>query len=470
MHCFRTVVFSAFIGLFSVCFPCQPATAQPVVSSWGDNESGELGDGTYSTTSTLVSVRGLIGLTSSVSGGFIHSLALKSDHTVWAWGQNASGQLGNGTFVDSPIPVQVAGLSDVTAIAAGGYHSLALKGDGTVWAWGTNNHGELGDGTSANRNTPGQVSGLSDVKAIAAGFVNGLALKSDGTVWSWGYNIDGELGNGTNVRSNVPVPVIVLSGVTAIAAGGLHTLALKGDGTVWSWGYNQGGQLGNGTYNPSFPYGINLPVPVSGLTGVTSIAGGYFHSLALKSDATIWAWGRNDYGELGNSSIPAAYSPVQVSGLSGVTALAGGVFYSLALKNDGTLWSWGFNQLGELGNGTYTSTSVPGRVGGVSGVTAFAAGGYHVLVLNTPNTAQLITGLIAQVENPSLGLSNGETKALTSKLDAALASYKRGNSTAAGNQLSAFINQVNELVRTGRLTPSHGATLIAAASSILAAL
>jgi alpha-tubulin suppressor-like RCC1 family protein len=241
--------------------------------------------------------------------------------------------LGNGTtYINSNTPVQVSALSGVTAIAGGFAHSLALKSDGTVWAWGYNSNGQLGDGTYTTRNTPVQVSALSGVTAIAAGAYHSLALKSDGTVWASGWDVVGQLGNGTSTDSNTPVQVSGLSGMTAIAGGYFHSLALKSDGTVWAWGFNGYGELGNGTYTNS-----NTPVQVSGLSGVTAIAGGYFHSLALKSDGTVWAWGQDIFGQLGNGTFittppDGIGTPTQVSGLSGITAVAGGAYHSLALK------------------------------------------------------------------------------------------------------------------------------------------
>ncbi len=183
----------------------------------------------------------------AIAAGAYHTVALKNDGTVWAWGWNDCGQLGDGTTTNRTIPVQVKGISDVVAIAAGMYHTVALKNDGTVWAWGVNEYGKLGDGTTNNSFTPVQVNGISNVKAIAAGAYHTVALKNDGTVWTWGYNHYGELGNGTTVDSSTPVQVKGISDVKAIAAGACHTVALKNDGTVWAWGCNYDGELGNGT-------------------------------------------------------------------------------------------------------------------------------------------------------------------------------------------------------------------------------
>jgi alpha-tubulin suppressor-like RCC1 family protein len=199
--------------------------------------------------------------------------------------------------------------------------------------------------------------------------------------FGWGDNIYGQLGDGINTDSNVPVQVLNLSGITAIAGGGDHSLALKQDGTVWAWGWNGYGQLGNGT-----TFDGNLPVPVSGLTGIAAIAAGSGHSFALKNDGTVWAWGYNGDGELGNGTNTNSNVPVQVSNLSEITAMAGGGYHSLALKQDGSVWAWGYNSLGQLGNGTYSNSNIPVQVLNLSGITAIAGGGDHSLALKNDGT------------------------------------------------------------------------------------
>ena len=195
---------------------------------------------------------------------------------------------------------------------------------------------------------------------IACGAYHTIALKSDGTVWAWGANQAGQLGDGTHIdntdiiHAGIPVQVSSLSGVTAIAGGRDHTAALKSDGTVWAWGYNYYGQLGDGTTTNSY-----TPVQVSSLSGVTAIAGGYYHTIALKSDGTVWTWGNNDIGQLGDGTTNNRLTPVQVSGLSGVTAIAGGYSHTIALKSGGTVWAWGYNKDGQLGNVTIKNWSTP---------------------------------------------------------------------------------------------------------------
>jgi alpha-tubulin suppressor-like RCC1 family protein len=346
--------------------PCAPACA------WGANGYGQLGTGNFTGSNVPVSMT-TVSTIVTVASHQQHSMALKSDGTVWAWGYNNVGQLGNGTISSSYTPpVQVLNLTGVIAIGVGNQHSVALKSDGTVWAWGYNNNGELGNGTRTNSSIPVQVPGLTGVRAIAIGHDHNLGLLSDGTLQAWGYNANGELGNGTTANALTPVSV-GLSGVTAIAAGMNHSLAVLGDGTVRAWGYNFYGALGNGTQTSS-----NVPVPVSGLNSVIAVVGGDLHSLALKTDGTVWAWGYNATGQLGNGTLTNSTTPVQVPGLSGVVAIASGKGpHNLALKNDNSVWAWGSGAVGQLGNGTNANSRTPVPVSNLYGAVAIAAGYQH---------------------------------------------------------------------------------------------
>jgi alpha-tubulin suppressor-like RCC1 family protein len=322
------------------------------VKGFGENASGQLGDGTTVDRNTPVSVTGLTSIISVSGGGDqleAHSLALKSDGIVWSWGSNIYGGLGNGTTTNSLTPVQVLVLTGVSKISAGGWHSVALKDDGTVWTWGWNSDGQLGIGTLVDKNVPVQVNGLTGVIAISAGTYHTLALKSDGTVWAWGDNISGQIGDGTTTDRTTPVQVTGLTGVTCIAAGRFFSLAVKSDGTVWTWGENLYGQLGNGTTTDS-----HVPIQVSGLTGITSatVATGAFHCMAVKNDGTIWAWGRNTYGNLGDGTVINRFTPVQMLDISNATILAAGTNFSLLVKGDGSFWGCGRNASGQLGDGT----------------------------------------------------------------------------------------------------------------------
>lgn len=345
---------------------------------------------------------------STVSAGLAHSLALSSDGTVWAWGDNSEGQLGNNRsdLQKSPTPVQVSDLTNVVAVAAGGAHSLALKKDGTVWGWGNNEYGQGGFGKVEllaggpdyympdqflRSYTPLQVQGLTDIIAIAAGMDYSLALKADGTVWSWGSNPYGrQLTNTSGGFTNTPAQVQIdsyghkLTDITKISAGSAFGLALKKDGTVWTWG----GLLvdDEGVHNS-----VATAQQVFSLTDVVSISAGYNHSLALKSDGTVWGWGSNELFQLGDRNTGENWStPLQISGLNHVHAIVAGTYLSLVLKTDGTVWSWGANLWGQLGDAvafeTEPLTKDPVQVKGLTNVTAISSGfGFNIARQNGGN-------------------------------------------------------------------------------------
>jgi alpha-tubulin suppressor-like RCC1 family protein len=292
-------------------------------------------------------------------------LVLKSDSTVWAWGRNDYGALGNGTLVGSIIPQNVTGLTDVIEIEAGDFFSAALKSDSTVWVWGHNNSGQLGIGNSTNSSTPIQIPTLTGVTHIAAGRMFMLAIKSDSTVWAWGLNDQSQAGTGAQTPSvfNTPIQVPNLDSIIDISASRYaHALALKSDGTVWAWGYNQFGQVGNATNTISL-----VPTQVINLNNIIALPkiSGYGHSLALKSDSTVWSWGYNLNGQLGNGTNTDTNIAVQVNNLSGVIAITCGDNHSLALKADGTIWAWGYNASGQLGDGTTLDAKNPVQVSGI---------------------------------------------------------------------------------------------------------
>jgi alpha-tubulin suppressor-like RCC1 family protein len=421
----RTNPLWGFVGLLvTVCVLALagPAwAASPSTFAWGENEVGQLGNGTVANTEVRSPIGGLSDV-SALAGGRRHSLALLSDGTVMAWGENAWGQLGDGadtgpdtchaefaqaTGDEIPCatrPTPVEGISEAVTIAAGAQHSLALLKNGTVVAWGDNELGQLGDGTRSGPDhcyteaeptqcstKPVPVSGLSEVTAIAAGENFSLALLKNGTVEAWGSNDLGDLGDGTSsAADDLPAPVLGLSGVKAIAARGGTGLALLSNGTVMAWGSNEFGELGDGTNagpefcaaNSQLPCS-GTPVPVSGLDHVSAIAMGA-SGLALLEDGTVMAWGDNDSGELGDGThtgpeecFPINFcstTPVAVSGLEHVTEIAGSDEHSLALLSDGTVMTWGMNWEGQLGNGTRESSDVPVAVLGLEDATAIAGG------------------------------------------------------------------------------------------------
>jgi alpha-tubulin suppressor-like RCC1 family protein len=320
------------------------------VKAWGNNQFGQLGDGTTTDRYTPVEAVVLTNI-ASVAAGAYHSLALRNDGKVWSWGKNDHGQLGDGTLFESHVPKQINGLSNIISIVAGFDYSLALKNDGTVWAWGGNLWGVLGDGTYVDKFQPLQVSNLSGIISIVAGTEHCLALKSDGTVWSWGWNASGCLGDGSNVaKRSAAAQIPSLSGITAIAANGsYHSLALKNDGTVWTWGDNFYGQLGDGTSIEK-----SIPTQLASLTNVTSIGTGERHSFAVRIDGGLWAWGWNGNGQLGVDFTFSFFqlNPVNVTLLPGTTRIVGGSFHSLAQKADGNVYTMGSNVYGQLGDGS----------------------------------------------------------------------------------------------------------------------
>ncbi len=285
----------------------------------------------------------------TIAAGTSHTAVLRSDGTVWTFGSNIYAALGRNALVSpdpNPVPGFVPGLTGVTAIVAGSDHTVALRSDGTVWTFGLNAAGQLGSVTlpvSVQDQVAAQVPGLTSVTAIAAGAYHTLALRSDGTVWSFGDNRSGDLGRTTGSSGYNPnaAPVPGLTGVTALAAGYYHTVLLRSDGTVWAFGDNRSGQLGWAT-TPAFSPGL-VPTRVSGLRDVTAIAAGGYRTAVLRSDGTVWTFGLNSYGELGRITAPLFQDqfPAQVPGLTNVTAIAAGAEHTLALRADATVWSSG---------------------------------------------------------------------------------------------------------------------------------
>jgi alpha-tubulin suppressor-like RCC1 family protein/chitodextrinase len=315
----------------------------------------------------------------AIAGGRKHSIAVKDDGTVWTWGANDSKQLGTGsTIASTNIPIRVTTLTGMIAVAAGSDHNLALKSDGTVWGWGFNSTGQLGNSSTSTPATPVKATGLSGVQEITAGYNHSAAITADGSVWTWGGNSYGQLGNGALVTKTAPIKVSGLL-ATSVAAGTYYTLIAAQDGTVWGWGYNTSGQLGNNTLINS-----SVPVKANGLSNVTRVAAGASHALALKSDGTVWAWGLNSSGQLGRGTTNSSPVAVQVSGLSGVVEIACGGAHSLAIKSDGTIWTWGSNGKGQLARGG--NSLVPAQVSGATSVVGMAGASSHTMVLFADGT------------------------------------------------------------------------------------
>ncbi|ACL40856.1 Alpha-tubulin suppressor and related RCC1 domain-containing protein-like protein [Pseudarthrobacter chlorophenolicus A6] len=356
--------------------------ADGTVWAWGQNNMGQLGDGTTHYRDAPVQVVGLRGVTSIVADTDT-AYALLADGTVRAWGNNCDGMLGNGTSGCSPTtpfnsatayistPVKVVGLTGVASLSATFLATYAVLADGTVWAWGHNYNGQLGDGTTTDRNAPVRVRGLTGVESIAVAYQNAYALLTDGTVRAWGSNADGQTGSASPIWTNsipAPVPVSGLTGVTSITTSGGGAYALLSDGTVRAWGGNRSGGLGDGSIREN----SNVPVKVAGLTGVASISAGYGTAYAVLADGTVRAWGFNPNGQVGNGTTTVTRSPAQVIGLARVAAITSNGFSTYAQLTDGTVRAWGYNGEGQLCNGTTTSSSTPVVVQGLTNVRRLA--------------------------------------------------------------------------------------------------
>lgn len=460
--------------------------ADGAVRAWGLNGSGELGDGTGVKRSQPVCA--LIAGVRRVSVSASHTLAVGQDGTVWAWGNGGFGMLGDGSVASHvvPSPVQVAGLTGVTAVAAGYFHSLALKNDGTVWAWGGNASGELGDGSTADRAAPAQVAGLTGIVAVAAGRAHSVALRNDGAVFAWGANAFGQVGDGSLADQAAPVRVTGVA-ARAIAASESQTVAVLTDGRPWGWGETLGlgldvtargpavespakladfadvaavatargltvlaradgsvWYLGTGLagrYGGGLVDGVVSPLaPPLAVTGVAvgsdqlfvllrdgtvrglggnsngelgradlgssdtfvapeadtacswaaqiplvvgpQVSMGHGQTLVVRADGTVWGAGANDAGQLGNGSTAAVVAPaVRVGSLTGMVGVSTRAGHSLAVGADGRVWSWGDNGFGQVGDGTVTDRVSPVVVPGLDGVTSVAAGSGHSLAL-----------------------------------------------------------------------------------------
>lgn len=332
--------------------------------AWGSDSSGQLGDGgTPTNRASPIAIPGLAVRVDdaypTLAAGGSHSLAITFDGSIAAWGSDAYGQLGNDlpkANTQSPVSFVLPAGAPAVTVAAGRDHSLAIDTDGRLWAWGRNLYGQLGDGTQFDRAAPVQVTGfgpgLRYATAIAAGGDHSFALDSDGRVWAWGRDAYGQLGDTTTLANQLtPAAVALPSGavVLAVASGTDHGMALLADDTVWTWGRDASGQLGDDSSLTNKP----TPVQVATLSGVAGIAAGGNHSLARRFDNTVWSWGADTSGQLGDDA-PLANkpAPVAVNAAFGASMLAGGGTHSLFGSTNRTIYAAGSDGSGQLGNGS----------------------------------------------------------------------------------------------------------------------
>ena len=352
--------------------------------AWGSNRNGQLGLGTTTTQTTPQQV-GTTTTWVSVSTGYLHTLAVRQDGSLWAWGYNRYGQLGTGpTNADQLTPARVGTANTWASISAGYYHSAALYRDGSLWAWGANFLGQVGAGPGAPQLMPAQITSTPTWRTVAAGFYKAIGIRTDGSLWAWGGNSSGNLGTGDQLDRDVPTPVGGAATWQNVTIANSVTLAVRQDGTLWAWGDNQNGQLGTGA---ALTYLTTTSVQVGTASNWQSVLAGPKHVLALRQDGTLWAWGSNESGQLGNGTTTPQISPIQV-GTATWLSIGLGLYHSSAVRADGTLWTWGTNSNGQLGTGTGLGSlvPVPTQVGTATNWASVAGGIFHNLALRQDGT------------------------------------------------------------------------------------
>jgi alpha-tubulin suppressor-like RCC1 family protein len=335
--------------------------------TWGGNGYGQLGDGSTTARSSpgTVAGGGTNWCTVSFSKTGCHSAGIKTDGTLWTWGLNTCSQLGDGTTTNRSSPGTTAGGgTNWCCVSVGSLHTIALKTDGSLWSWGNNGYGRLGDGSTTTRSVPVTVAGGgNNWCAICAEDCHNIALKTDGSLWTWGGNGQGRLGNGgTSARSSPGTIVGILYDWCSISAGTSHSAAITKCGVLYTWGDNTCGKLGDGTTTSR-----TSPVSVAGGgSNWCRVSSGFCHTIAVKTDGTVWTWGGNGYGELGDGTTTSRSSPGTVAGGgTNWNSVSAGMCHSAAIKTDGIVWTWGANAgNGRLGDGTTTARSSPGTTAG----------------------------------------------------------------------------------------------------------
>jgi hypothetical protein len=338
--------------------------------SWGQNYQYQLGDGTQIDRSSPVQISVYGNNWKEINVGHRRTgHAIKTNGTLWTWGNG--GALGDGTTNSRSVAVQI-GADTTWKQVDSGVHGVAIKTDGTLWAWGTNLEGQIGNGTTTNTSSPVQIGTGTNWKFISAGTYHTAAIKTDGSLWGWGWNAYGQLGD--NTRDSKSSPVQTVAGGTnwkMVASGGYHTAAIKTDGTLWLWGEAAQGKLGDGTT-------ANKSSPVQTIAGGVNwklVTSGTYHTAAIKTDGTLWSWGGNTDGALGDGTLVSKSSPVQTVSFGTNWKQVSVKGFSIAIKTDGTLWAWGRGNEGQLGDGTSTTKSSPVQIPGTNWK-KISAGGY----------------------------------------------------------------------------------------------
>ena len=307
-----------------------------------------------------------------VSAGRYHTMAIATDGTLWAWGYNYYGQLGDGTTTDRTSPVRIGLASNWASVSASSSYTVAIATDGTLWAWGSNSGGQLG-GPTTSRSSPvriGTENNWASVSVCLRGkndtSSHAMAITTDGSLWAWGGNDEGQLGDGTTTNRASPVRIGLANNWASVSAGGDHTVAIATDGTLWAWGSNWYGQLGDGTGGGGVldSSGDKLtPVQIGTTRSWSSVSAGISYTVAIRADGTLWAWGSNSSGQLGDSyGTTTIKTPVRIGAENNWVSVSAGWLHTVAIATDGTLWAWGYNSTGQLGDGTTTDRLSPVQI------------------------------------------------------------------------------------------------------------
>ncbi len=398
---------------------------------WGNNFNGQLGNGTEEDSSTPVKIMDNVAAVNLGGDWMSHSAAITEDGSLYMWGGNDNGQLGNGTEEDSSTPVKI--MDNVAAVSLGAYHSAAITEDGSMYLWGSNSSGKLGNGTTTKSSTPIKI--MDNVAAVSLGGGHSAAITEDGSLYMWGLNYYGQLGDGNSGGTilyydegiDSSTPIKIMDHVAAVSLGDDHSAAITEDGSLYLWGDNYYGQLGNGT-------GKNSSTPIKIMDNVAAVSLGAYHSAAITEDGSLYLWGYNAHGQLGNGT--TTFSPTPIKIMDNVAAVSLGKDHSAAITEDGSLYLWGYNAHGQLGDGTKTSGHPPIKI--MDGV---AIGGSAAPISPTSETLSAA----AKSTVPLATSGTAATKSYTDLLPDTLYNFYVLRSDTAENPLSAdnllYLNQ-----------------------------